>query len=102
MSFLTKKHLSRRTVLKGMGVTVALPFLDAMTPAAKAYAKTEAAQAASKLRFVAMEMVHGCAGSTAFGAKKYLWAPEKVGRDFDLSQTSLSSLEPFRDDLTLV
>jgi hypothetical protein len=102
MSFLTKKHLSRRTVLKGMGVTVALPLLDAMTPAAQAFAKTEAAQAASKLRFVAMEMVHGCAGSTAFGAKKNLWAPEKVGRDFDLSQTSLSSLEPFRDDVTIV
>src|SRR5882672_12685938 len=102
MSFLTKKHLSRRTVLKSMGVTVALPFLDAMTPAGRAYAKTAAAEAPSKVRFVAMEMVHGCAGSTAFGNKKNLWAPEKVGRDFDLSQTSLSSLEPFRDDVTII
>src|SRR5262245_4463180 len=102
MSFLTKKHLSRRTVLKGMGVTVALPLLDAMTPASQAYAKMAAAEAASKIRFIAMEMVHGAAGSTAFGAKKNLWAPEKVGRDFDLSQTSLASLEPFRDDLTII
>jgi hypothetical protein len=103
MSFLTKKHLSRRTILKSMGVTVALPFLDAMTPAGKVYAQTGAAAlGAKKLRFVAMEMVHGCAGSTAFGAKKNLWAPEKTGRDFDLSQTSLSALEPFRDDVTII
>ena len=36
--FITKKHMSRRTVLKGMGVTVALPFLDAMVPARTAWA----------------------------------------------------------------
>jgi hypothetical protein len=99
---ITKKHLSRRTVLKGMGVTVALPFLDAMAPAGKAYAKTAAAASASKRRLVAMEMVHGSAGSTAFGVKKNLWAPEKVGQDFDLSSTSLSSLEPFREHLTII
>jgi hypothetical protein len=102
MSFITSKHLSRRTVLKGMGVSVALPFLDAMAPAGRAYAKTAAAQSAGKVRLVAMEMVHGSAGSTAFGTKKHLWSPEIVGRDFDLSQTSLSPLEPFRDDLTII
>src|SRR5438552_1692220 len=103
MSFLTKKQLSRRTVLKGMGVTVALPVLDAMTPAAKAYGRTAAAaQSAPKVRLVAMEMVHGAAGSTAFGSKKNLWAPAQVGAGFDLSPTSLSPLEPFRDDLTIV
>jgi uncharacterized protein DUF1552 len=99
---ITKKHISRRTVLKGMGVTVALPVLDAMVPAATAFAKTEAAASASKVRLVAMEMVHGAAGSTAFGAKKFLWAPEKSGRDFDLATSALSPLEPFRNDLTIV
>jgi hypothetical protein len=99
---ITKKHISRRAVLKGMGVTVALPLLDAMMPARTAWAKTAAAASASKVRLVAMEMVHGAAGSTAFGAKKHLWSPEHVGRDFDLSQTSLSPLEPFRNDLTIV
>src|SRR5215212_351593 len=99
---ITKKKLSRRTVLKGMGVTVALPLLDAMTPAG-AFARTAAAGAeAKKLRMVAMEMVHGSAGSTAFGAKKNLWAPETVGRDFDLSSTSLGPLEPFRNDITII
>src|SRR6059036_2255336 len=96
---ITKRHLSRRTVLKGMGVTVALPVLDAMLPAGTAYAKTEVAESASKVRLVAMEMVHGAAGSTAIGQKKHLWAPEKVGRDFDLSGTSLSPLDPFKNDI---
>src|SRR6266498_4341578 len=99
--YITQKHISRRAVLKGMGVTVALPVLDAMLPAATAYANT-AAGSSPKLRLVAMEMVHGSAGSTAFGAKKNLWAPEKVGRDFDLSTSSLSPLEPFRNDLTII
>jgi hypothetical protein len=98
---ITKKKLSRRTVLKGMGVGVALPVLDAMTPAG-AFARTAAGAESKKLRLVAMEMVHGSAGSTAFGAKKNLWAPEKTGRDFDLSSTSLSPLEPFRNDLTII
>jgi len=81
---------------------VALPFLDAMLPAGKAYATTAAGASSSRVRLVAMEMVHGAAGSTAFGVKKHLWAPEKVGSDFDLSGTSLSPLEPFHNDITIV
>ncbi|MBZ5560076.1 MAG: DUF1552 domain-containing protein [Acidobacteriia bacterium] len=100
--FITKKHMSRRTILKGMGVTVALPVLDAMSPAATAWAKTAAGESASKTRLVAMEMVHGAAGSTAIGTKKNLWAPAATGRDFDLSPTSLSPLEPFRNDITII
>jgi len=74
----------------------------AMVPAATAFAKTEAGQSASKVRVVAMEMVHGAAGSTAIGVKKNLWAPAATGRDFDLSPTSLTPLEPFRNDLTII
>jgi hypothetical protein len=99
-TIITKKHFSRRTVLKGMGVTVALPFLDAMVPAGTAYANTAAA--ASKTRLVAIEMVHGSAGSTAIGIQKNLWAPAAVGRGFDLSPSSLSPLDPFKDYLTIV
>ena len=84
------KTLSRRTVLKGMGATVALPFLEAMPPPA------------AKTRLVCVEMVHGSAGSSLIGVKKNLWAPAAVGRDFDLAPTSLRSLEPFRDILTIV
>ncbi|HEY2906465.1 MAG TPA: DUF1552 domain-containing protein [Vicinamibacterales bacterium] len=101
MPFLTKTHVSRRAVLKGMGATVALPLLDAMLPASTAYARTEAA-ASNAPRLIAIEMVHGSAGSTAIGAQKNLWSPAKVGRDFDLTPTSLSPLAPFRDYLTIV
>src|SRR3954452_2524833 len=101
MPFLTKKHVSRRAVLKGMGAAVALPLLDAMLPASTAYARTEIASSSSP-RMIAIEMVHGAAGSTAIGTQKNLWSPAKVGRDFDLASTSLSPLEPFRDYLTIV
>jgi Protein of unknown function (DUF1552) len=96
---ITKRHLSRRAVLKGMGVTVALPFLDAMAPAATALANTAAK---GKIRFVAIEMVHGAAGSSTYGAQNNLWSPAEVGRSFDLSPTSMAPLEPFRDDITIV
>ncbi len=100
--YITKKHISRRTVLKSMGVTVALPFLDAMVPARTLWAKTAAAASAGKTRLLCMEMVHGSAGSTVLGIKKNLWAPAAVGRDFDLSPSSLSPLEPFREYVTIV
>jgi Protein of unknown function (DUF1552) len=97
--YITNKHVSRRAVLKGVGATMALPLLEAMIPARNAFA---AAAAEKKIRFVAIEMVHGSAGSTPFGLKKNLWAPEATGSSFDLSQTILSPLEPFRDALTIV
>ena len=97
--FITRTHLSRRTVLKGMGVTLALPFLEAMVPAGRAYG---ASTAAKKLRLVCIEMVHGSAGSSQIGIKKNLWAPAATGRDFELAATSLRSLEPFRNYLTIV
>jgi hypothetical protein len=97
--FLTKKHVSRRTVLRGLGATVALPLLDAMVPAGTAFANT---RAASRIRFAAIEMVHGSAGSTKFGIDKHMWAPAQVGRSFDLSTSALSPLESFRDHLTIV
>jgi uncharacterized protein DUF1552 len=97
--FLTQKHLSRRTVLKGMGFTMTLPFLEAMVPARAAFGATNGRK---KLRLVAIEMVHGSAGSSQIGIKKNLWAPAAVGTDFDLTPTSLASLEPFREHITIV
>ncbi len=98
MTFLTQKHLSRRAALKGLGATIALPFLDAMIPASTAWARVTD----RKLRLIAMEMVHGAAGSTAFGAKMNLWAPAATGSAFDLSPSALNALEPYRDYLTIV
>jgi hypothetical protein len=82
-----------------MGATVALPFLEAMVPARRASAAVDAAR---RTRLVCVEMVHGSAGSSAIGVKKNLWAPAAAGRDFDLTPTSLRTLEPFRDLLTIV
>jgi len=81
---------------------VALPLLDAMVPALGAIAGKGAAAQADPTRLVCIEMVHGAAGCNEYGASKNLWAPAATGHDFDLSPTSLSSLEPFRDKLTIV
>ncbi|HET7694489.1 MAG TPA: DUF1552 domain-containing protein [Vicinamibacterales bacterium] len=97
--YLEKRHISRRRVLRGMGATIALPFLDAMVPARTALARTAAA---GKTRLACIEQVHGAAGSTQIGLAKHLWSPAAVGRAFDLSPSSLSPLEPFRDYLTII
>src|SRR5436190_7097137 len=99
--FISKKHISRRAVLKGMGVTMALPLLDAMVPARTLFAKTAAGAAAGRQRLVCMEMVHGSAGSTGFGVKKTLFAPVRAGRDFEWSPT-LEPLAPFREYVTII
>jgi hypothetical protein len=99
MNFITGKHIPRRTFLRGAGATVALPFLEVMVPAGRvggALAETGAT------RLIAIEIVHGAAGSNDWGAKQHLWAPSKIGRDFDISASSLSPLEPYRDQLTIV
>ncbi len=98
MTFITRKHLSRRAVLKGLGAAIALPALDAMTPALAL--GRDVAKAPTRL--ICIEMVHGAAGSSALGAERNLWAPAAVGSDFDLSPTSLNGLAAFRDHLTII
>jgi hypothetical protein len=88
--FITKKHLSRRTVLRGMGASVALPLLDAMIPAATALANTAAAPM-PRMGFIYFP----------HGALMDRWSPKEVGTTFDLPQV-VKPLEPFRKDLTLV
>ncbi|HWJ13763.1 MAG TPA: DUF1552 domain-containing protein [Gemmatimonadaceae bacterium] len=104
MQILSGKSLPRRTFLRGMGAVVALPYLDAMTPALGAFGKRAGSAAATnKTRFVAIELVHGAAGSNNWGASKNLWTPAKVGRDFELiAEGALPSLEPWRKYLTIV
>ena len=100
MEFITGKHISRRTVMRGMGATIALPFLDSMAPAGRLWAKMKAK--IDRTRLVCIEMVHGAAGSNEWGASQNLWAPAKVGRDFDLGPSALSPLASFQDSLTIV
>ena len=97
--YLTKKHLSRRTVLRGMGVTMAMPLLDAMIPA---HALPAQAAMASPTRLAAIEMVHGSAGATKVGIERNLWSPSAAGSDFDLPPTSLLPLDPMREHLTII
>ena len=96
--FITKKHLSRRTVLRGLGVSLGLPLLDAMVPARTPLRQTAAA---ARTRFAAIEMVHGAAGSTMDGSAKHYWSPAKGGPDFDFTP-SLKALEPHRDYITVI
>src|SRR5678815_2551253 len=94
--FITKKHLSRRTVLQGAGVALALPFLDAMVPAATALAQTAAAPSAAKMRTGFFYLPHGAImHNTAHGPAADKWTPSGSGADFKLSPI-LSPLEPFK------
>ena len=98
MHFLNGKTLDRRSFVKTMGATVALPYLDAMVPTGRgAY---RAANDATRL--VAIEMVHGAAGSNELGSKMNLWSPALDGRKFDLTPTALHSLEKYREYLTII
>lgn len=100
MNFITGSHIERRTFLKGAGAAVALPFLDSMIPAGRGGAG--AIRALDKPRLIAIENSHGAAGSNAWGATQHLWAPEQVGRGFDLTPSALAPLEQYRDKLTIV
>jgi len=95
---ITKKHVSRRTALRGMGAAVALPYLEAMVPARTPLEKTAAS---TRTRFAAIEMVHGSAGSTGPGTEKHYWSPLKEGSGFEPTPI-LRSLGPYRDYLTIV
>src|SRR5436309_5378636 len=88
--FLTKKHLSRRAFLRGTGVAVGLPLLDAMIPARTLLAQT-AASPAPRLSFVYLP----------HGAIMDQWTPKTEGTAFEFSPI-LESLKPFRDRLNII
>jgi hypothetical protein len=88
--FLTRKHLSRREVLKGAGATIALPLLDAMIPARTALAQTAAA-ASPRLGFVYFP----------HGALQDQWTPIQTGREFEFPFI-IKPLEPMREYVTVV
>ncbi|MEI9813583.1 MAG: DUF1552 domain-containing protein [Acidobacteriota bacterium] len=91
MTFLTKKHISRRTVLRAAGATLALPLLDMMVPAGTALAQTAAA---GKPRFVGLFVPHGMAPG--------YWIPEKEGVLAESLPFNWKPLEPFRKDTVLM
>jgi hypothetical protein len=90
MNFIFKKHLSRRTFLRGAGVTVALPLLDSMLPAQTPLAKTAATP---KSRFCGIYVPHG--------ATMDKWTPAQEGTGFEFTE-SLKPLEKYRNRVNVV
>ena len=88
---LFKKHVSRRTVLKGVGASIALPLLDGMSPAATAWAQTAAGSTPKRLAFIGFP----------HGAIMDHWSPKQTGADYDMSPI-LEPLAPLRQHLTIV
>jgi hypothetical protein len=89
-AFITKKYLPRRTFLRGMGVTLALPLLDSMVPAQTPLAKTAATP---KNRFCGIYVPHG--------ATMDKWTPAQEGTGFELSET-LKPLAKVRDQVNVI
>src|SRR5215471_9078584 len=90
MTYISKKHLPRRTFLRGMGVAISLPLLDSMVPAQTPLAKTGASP---KSRLSCIYVPHG--------ATMYKWTPEKEGSGFDFPDT-LAPLEKYRDRVNVI
>jgi len=90
MRYLTGIHLSRRALLRGAGVTLALPLLESMIPAGM---RTAAAAGAPRARLACVYIPHGCIMNR--------WVPTATGRGFKL-QPILKPLEPYRDRLNIV
>jgi hypothetical protein len=91
--FIAKKHIHRRTVLKAAGVSLALPFLDAMVPAGTVLAQTAAVP---KLRTGFFYIPHGAImGNTSHGPSLDKWTPSGSAAAFKLSPI-LAALEPYK------
>ena len=90
MRLITKKHLPRRTFLRGLGATLSLPLLDSMVPAQTPLAKTAANP---QIRLGLCFIPHGAVINN--------WTPIGDGSDFELSRT-LSPLAPFRNQLVVI
>jgi hypothetical protein len=87
---ITKKSISRRTVLKGLGTAVALPFLDAMMPAMTVLGRSPAKPVT---RFTSVYLPNGVIPGK--------WVPATEGANFEFSPT-LKPLEPFRDQVLVI
>lgn len=96
-TFLTRKHLSRRTLLRGGAVALGLPFLDAMVPAGTALAQTAARP---KTRAGFFYLPHGAImGNTPYGAEYDGWTSSGAGDNFQLGHI-LQPLDPLKSQVT--
>src|SRR5476649_1578402 len=96
MTFITRMSLPRRTFLRGLGTTMALPLLDAMTPALRA-----ASAEAKPIRLGYVYTPNGIIGSSQKTPRPFLWTPRQEGLNFEFSP-AMKPLEPFRKDMVAV
>jgi hypothetical protein len=89
MNYITRKYLSRRKLIRGAGVTLALPLLESMFPAGVARAQSGTPQS----RLGCIYIPHGAVQAS--------WAPSSVGRNFEFNST-LRALEPYRDRINII
>jgi len=90
MRLITKKHLSRRTVLRGMGTALSLPLLDSMLPAQTPLAQTAANP---QIKLGLCFIPHGAVIAN--------WTPIGEGTDYEMSRT-LAPIKPYRDQVVVV
>jgi hypothetical protein len=103
MDYITGKYIPRRTFLRGMGATVALPFLDAMVPAGRRALGGVPSPLSQPTRLVCIEEVHGLPGCNDWAASQHLFGPETIGRDFVLSEeNTLAPLRDYQEYLTII
>ena len=100
MPYISGSHLKRRTFLKGMGASLRSLSLMQWSHAGRLSGAAPAAN--DPTRLVAIELVHGAAGCSDWGASQNLWDPAEAGRRFDLTTSALRPLESWRDHLTIV
>jgi hypothetical protein len=89
--FISRKHVARRTVLKGVGAAIGLPLVEAMIPAGTAWADTAAGKTPKRFAFIGFP----------HGAIMDSWWPKETGTNFTISPI-LQPLEPFRKHMTIV
>jgi len=88
--------LPRRTFLRGLGATLALPLLDAMRPAASALVASE-----SPIRLGYVYTPNGIVGACDKSPRPFMWTPKTAGSNFEFAPT-MKALEPFREHLNVV
>jgi hypothetical protein len=92
---ITNKSLPRRTFLRGLGATMALPLLDSMVPTFSAYAASKA-----PVRLGYMYTPNGIVGASDKSPRPFMWTPKAAGENFPFSPT-IKALEPFREHVNV-
>src|SRR5436190_1238813 len=90
MNYITKKHLDRRTFLRGLGATLALPLLDSMVPA---FGATTSGASKYPVRMAFVYVPNGIIPAN--------WTPAGEGNSFEFKRT-MKPVEPFRENINVL